>query len=59
MTYQIISPYFVAGLVTKDEVVSRAAPVIAYMAGWTLFTVKRYCHNKGWRLTPTIGEYNG
>jgi hypothetical protein len=50
--YQIISPYFSAGLSVMDGRVFEAAPIIKYMAAtkWTLEKVQQYCQGKKWAL---------
>jgi hypothetical protein len=45
---RIVSSHFVAGLVLKDEVVVRSAPILSYMIGWTNLKVEQYCNRKGW-----------
>lgn len=49
---RITSPWFVVGLeLHKDSVrVSRAAPVVKYMTGWTLAQVSAYCRKRHWKM---------
>ncbi|MBF0102055.1 MAG: hypothetical protein HQK77_14225 [Desulfobacterales bacterium] len=50
---RITAPHFVAGLEIKDRIVVRAAPIIRYMVGWPIGTVKDYCDKKGWKFEVT------
>ena len=55
MTYQIsgrddLKREFTAGFVTSMGIVTRAAPIIKYMRGWTTERVREYCQTKGWSL---------
>ncbi|HYN39199.1 MAG TPA: hypothetical protein VES39_08100 [Rhodospirillales bacterium] len=50
---RITAPHFVAGLEAGEEpphVVRRAAPIIAYMLGWTAERVADYCSRKRWQI---------
>lgn len=50
---RIEAPYFIAGIeFSKDTktVVTRAAPIIKYMIGWSPIDVKTYCLKKKWRI---------
>lgn len=48
MTVRIEAPYFCAGITILNGRGAKAAPIIAYMVGWTLFRIERYCQVKGW-----------
>jgi len=48
LLFRISSPYFVAGAVTKQSRVVKAAPIIKYMIGWHSLKVVQYCKKKGW-----------
>jgi hypothetical protein len=53
MLIRIVSSYFVCGIVLQadlfgDFLVSKAAPIVKYMNGWTYDRVKDYCWKKGW-----------
>lgn len=51
--YQIVSPYFVAGLETSlAGHVYRCAPIIGYMAGWHIEKVRDYCSKRRWTIAP-------
>ena len=41
---------FVAGLEIKHKKVVRAAPILKFMAGWTLVEVYRYTRKRGWNV---------
>lgn len=45
----IDAPHFYAAIVHADGRVTRAAPIIGYMVGWTGAQVAEYCRRKGWR----------
>lgn len=49
--YQIIAPYFTAGIVVHDNEVVQTAPIIYTMLGWPLTRVQTYCYSKGWKVT--------
>lgn len=50
MLVQITSYYFCTGLVVKDDIVVRAAPILKYMLYWSLGRSEEYCRKKGWKL---------
>ena len=54
MLAQITAPHFCAGLgVDVEEPPNRvvdAAPILAYMLGWSAQSVKDYCYDKGWTV---------
>jgi hypothetical protein len=45
---RIVSPYFVAGVIFKNTIVVRAAPIVKYMVGWHMKKVLDYCDKKDW-----------
>lgn len=47
---RVTAPHFVAGAEVSGPslTLSRAAPIISYMRGWTVFSAQAYCHEKGW-----------
>lgn len=49
----IDAPHFNCGIVFRDDLVARAAPIVSYMhkGGWTLDQVRSYCAKKGWRIS--------
>jgi len=49
--WRIKAPHFVAGL-TFGGVVTKAAPILRYMLGWSRGEVIAYCNRKGWRWEP-------
>jgi hypothetical protein len=49
---QITSNYFCAGVVVQDGAVTRAAPILKYMRGWTIKRVRTYCKIKDWDCQP-------
>lgn len=48
--FRVSAPHFVAGAEVAHPtlVITRTAPIIAYMNGWTVFAAQAYCHKKGW-----------
>lgn len=52
--YQITAGHFCAGIVISDRgLVVSAAPIVAYMVGWTERRVANYCRQKAWRIVKT------
>jgi len=45
---QISAPHFCAGVVWADGRVTRAAPILRYMVGWSGRQIDAYCRRKGW-----------
>lgn len=47
---RVSAPHFVAGAEVSHPalVITRTAPIIAYMTGWNLAAAQAYCHRKGW-----------
>ncbi len=45
---RISAPHFVAGAVVRDGRAARCAPILRYMAGWTVAQIEAYCRSKGW-----------
>lgn len=48
--YRIVAKHFVAGFEYNGKYVWRAAPIIKYMHGYSLESVKAYCKRKQWAL---------
>lgn len=48
MLVRITAPHFIAGIVAKDGIVVRAAPILKYMMGWTGKQVAEYTTKNGW-----------
>lgn len=48
--FRIEAKHFCAGGELEGAVVTRAAPIIAYMIGWDAHKVRRYCDRKNWRV---------
>jgi hypothetical protein len=46
----IDAPHFYAGIVLVDDKVTRAAPIVKYMRGWSRDKVRTYCQSKGWHV---------
>jgi hypothetical protein len=44
----IDAPHFYAGLHIDNGVVTKTAPIIRYMLGWSERRVKDYCVSKRW-----------
>lgn len=47
---QLYSHHFCAGLVIENDKVKRAAPVLAYMRGWSRAKVEHYATRKRWKV---------
>ena len=48
----IDAPHFCAAVVlTPGGIVTRAAPILKYMEGWTKERVFAYCRKKGWQAS--------
>jgi hypothetical protein len=54
MLLRIEAPHFVAGLDVTGRLVSDAAPIVAYMIGWSVRRVIAYCRRKRWRLQHVL-----
>ena len=46
----ITAPYFSAGVLVRNSVVYKAAPIVKYMVGWSVERVMEYCQKKGWKV---------
>jgi hypothetical protein len=42
--------YALAGVELEADKVTRAAPILKYMRGWTTVKVLEYAHKKGWKV---------
>ena len=49
----VMAPYFVAGVCFRNDVVTRAPPIVKYMIGWNLDKFTRYVTRKGWTISLT------
>lgn len=47
---QIAAPDFVAGLVLVDDKVTKTAPILHRMRGWSRDRVRDYCREKNWSV---------
>lgn len=47
---RIVAPHFVAGVFTDGALVRDAAPILAYMVGWTRAQFATYVRRKGWTV---------
>lgn len=54
--YQIVAPHFVAGIVVKNNITVRVAPILHYLRGWPMSSVIVYCEKKAWQLNPVEAE---
>lgn len=48
---QIEAPHFHAGIVLWDDKVVEAAPIVKYFKGCRREAVRKYCAEKGWKVT--------
>ncbi|WP_156438754.1 hypothetical protein [Bradyrhizobium valentinum] len=46
----IDAPHFNAGVVIRNGIVVRSAPIIRRMVGWHKARVLSYCQRMGWRV---------
>ena len=55
MTIRIVAPHFVAGIILSTGRVITAAPILAYMLGWSMSEVVTYCRRRRWqwRIVPS------
>jgi hypothetical protein len=51
---RIVAPHFVAGLEMTNGIVTRTAPILSYMNGWTRDRVGYYAKQKGWQATRRV-----
>lgn len=58
MLVRITSPYFVAGLVLRNNTVVKYAPILHYMKTWNLTAIIEYCKRKKWHW-ETFNDLNG
>ena len=53
MTFQITTPYFVAGIVTDGTgTIVQAAPILRWARGRSLEWLDHYCRRRHWVLAP-------
>ncbi len=50
MLIQLTAKHFCAGLIVQNGRVTVTAPILRYMAGWTVARVRQYAVGKGWRV---------
>ena len=53
MLVHIDSNYFCCGIILKNNVVVKTAPIVEYMRGWSLREVVAYCNYRKWRILKT------
>jgi hypothetical protein len=51
MLASIDAPYFLAGIVLRDDRVIVTADILRYMRGWSRDRVRSYCSTKGWHVS--------
>lgn len=54
MLIQINAPHFCAGCELVNGRVTKAAPIVAYMKGWTLAAVREYAIKKRWKVEEIV-----
>jgi hypothetical protein len=47
---QVSAPHFVAGIVLCDDKVTKAAPILRFMRGWSRDRVRSHCHENNWDI---------
>jgi len=45
---RVVAPHFVAAVVLDGDRVTRWAPIVRYMRGWSTVRVECYARRKGW-----------
>jgi hypothetical protein len=45
---RVASRYFISGIVLRDGLVVKAAPILRYMIGWSSSRAVGYIDGKGW-----------
>ena len=50
MLLQLTAKHFCAGLIVQNGRVTVTAPILRYMAGWTVARVRQYAVGKGWTV---------
>lgn len=48
--WRVIANHFVAGIITKDDVVVRAAPILRWTLGKTRGDLREYFQQNGWKV---------
>lgn len=52
----IDAPHFAAAVVLEQGLVTRAAPILSYMHGWSLEEVQAYVKRKRWRIVGDVEQ---
>jgi hypothetical protein len=47
---QVSAPHFVAGIVLVDDRVTKAAPILHFMRGWSRDRVRAFCLESNWNI---------
>lgn len=50
MLLQLTAKHFCARLIVQNGRVTVTAPILRYMAGWTVARVRQYAVGKGWTV---------
>lgn len=53
--YQVTSPHFCAGVISRAGLISEAAPILYWMVGRTESFLVIYCQRKHWRVEIVSG----
>ncbi len=48
--FRIVAPYFVCGVVVTNEKITRTAPIVKYMLGWSVEKMHQYAKQKRWTV---------
>ncbi|CAB4192773.1 hypothetical protein UFOVP1244_85 [uncultured Caudovirales phage] len=54
MLWQITAPHFVASLITEDDIVVQAAPILKWAVGLDIEDVARCADSERWKLTTIV-----
>jgi hypothetical protein len=47
---RITAPHFCAGVIVEYGRITRAAPILRYMVGWSVERAIAYARGKGWKV---------
>ncbi len=59
MLLQLTAKHFCAGLIVQNGRVTVTAPILRYMAGWTVARVEEYAQAAGWTVTAVRAAAGG
>lgn len=51
-TYRIHTPHFIGAIITSDDLVLQAAPLLSWTVGNSFTYVRDVCNARGWQVEP-------